>query len=228
VTRPRRGVALALALAVGAAGCGASLVNGSDRAYGYTNTYDVRRERRGSPDDVPVDGHQVTVRHGGHSVSGELLAASATEVVIQSDDRGRVRVPTASIERISIELYPSHGGSTALFTLGAMAIGVAGLVAAGNSGNNEAGYFLGGWGLVWLPLGLLVALPTAAAVSLSNEETAVRGTPKFEAVMAHLYEFARYPQVGHEVTPPAPPTPPPAPYAPPPPEEEGGPTPESD
>jgi hypothetical protein len=216
-------VAAALALAVGAGGCGASLANGVDRSYGFTGAV-VSSSSDLSAKDVPLSGHQVSV--GGKAldarVSGELIAASEAELVIDTrPEGGWRRVKIADVDWISIELYPSYAWLTAAVTVGAMGLGFYGLSHASDM-SHGANEFFGGWGLVWLPLGLFVALPTAIGVGLSNDHDVHRGSPEFDALVERLATFARYPQgePGHATpTPYEPPTraAPPSPSAAPPP-----------
>jgi len=216
--RPARAaVAAALALAVGAGGCGASLANGVDRSYGFTGTV-VSGSNDLSTKDVPLGGHQVTVggKALGARVSGELIAASESELVIDTrPEGGWRRVRTADVDWISIELYPSYAFVTAAVTLGAMGLGFYGLSHASDMshGPNE---FFGGWGLVWIPFGIFVALPTAIGVGLSNDHDVHRGTPAFDALVQRLHTFARYPQgEPGRATQGEPGRPTPAPYEPP-------------
>jgi hypothetical protein len=213
-------VALALSLELGAGGCGARLANGVDRTEGLSGPV-IDETSNLSSEDVPLNGHHVTVsgerRHT--TVSGELIAVSDSEIVIDTVADGRRRVPLADVDRISIELHPSAGLLTAAITIGAMGLGFYGTTHASDMshGTNE---FLGGWGLVWIPAGIFIGLPTAIITGLSNDHSARRGTPAFDALVGRLNTFARYPQglPGRAAVPPRPPGPAaPVPYEPPPP-----------
>jgi hypothetical protein len=227
------GVAVIAALATAPGGCAVRLADGVSRSSGFVHATNVPRSSAGSRDDVPVHGHHVRVsylRAGAvtdEQIAGELIAAGDTEVVIERSPRERVRIPVADVKSISIELAPSQVGPTLALSLGAMALGLAGLMVANDE--NAPNAFAGGWGLVWLPLGLFVALPTAIVLAATGDAGLQSRPSTLDSMMRNLYQFARYPQgeparpskpapvIGPPpappVTPPAaaPPTPPTAP-----------------
>jgi hypothetical protein len=217
----KRPIACVAAIALAAlSGCGVRLVDGASRSSGFVGGSYLPRGAAGSRDDVPVHGHRIHVVSAYDGlVSGELIAAGGTDLVIETDARERVRIPLADVRSIVIDLAPSHAGTTALMSLGAMGAGVAGLATLNES--NAVTVFFAGWGLVWLPLGLIVALPTAGIVAASGDgrlESQSVGLPR---MLAELYQFARYPQgepsraprPAPSITPPGPPPAPPPPPA---------------
>jgi hypothetical protein len=197
--RPRAGgawsacVAAAAALATAAGGCTVGLVSAVSRSGGYKGAGFVPRASSGSRDDVPVHGHRVNIgRRGGTVISGELIAASEDEVVVDSAVHRWVRIPAADVKYVEVELAPGQAGPTALMSLGAMVIGIFGI--AGLHESSWISVFLAGWGVVWVPLGLLVALPTAGVIAASGDSTLDSRYWGLAAVRRNLYEFARFPQ----------------------------------
>jgi hypothetical protein len=192
----RRGVAGRAAIAAGVAaglvayGCGSALKNGFDRSEGYRDSsYPLAP---GPVSDVPVRGHQVHIERvagGAGSLSGELIAASPRELTVDVAGGRRERVAVEEISLVSIELYPSHAGEALLITVAAIGIGIAGIASVGNHDNGFA-RFLGGWGIIWIPFGLVVGIPTVGGMALNARHQVAPGTPEF----GHLYKFARYPQ----------------------------------
>jgi hypothetical protein len=162
-----------------------------------------------------------------------LIAAAEDEVVVDSPGYGWLRIPMDEISFVTIELAPGQAGPVAVTSLAAIGVGVAGLGTLKESSSISA--FFAGWGLVWVPLGLLVALPTAGVIAANGDSTLDSREWGRAALAPHLYEFARFPQgdpgraakrpatgsaTAPPVTPPpvtAPPVTPPAVHAPSPP-----------
>jgi hypothetical protein len=200
----------ALALVLG--GCGVTLADGVSRAQGVSQG--GHYGDRGSRDEVPVRGHHVRVARRGDDppVAGELIAADERDLVIERWPGNRVRIPLADVEKVQIRLAPAHAGTTALVTIGAMAVGLVGLVTLEE--NSSVSAFFAGWGVVWLPLGLLVALPAAAIVAASGDGTVEARPSQHDRLVRNLYQFARYPQGDPEAPPkPVPPVDPAQPPA---------------
>jgi hypothetical protein len=142
-------------------------------------------------------------RVGDAPVSGELIAAGNADLVLETDARERVRIPLADVRSIVIDVIPSHAGPTTLISLGAMAAGIVGLGTL-NQGSTVSVFFAG-WGLVWLPLGLIVALPTAGVIAASGDGRLESQTVGLQRMVAELYQYARYPQGEPQAPKPAPP-----------------------
>ncbi|HEY7375498.1 MAG TPA: hypothetical protein VIF57_25295 [Polyangia bacterium] len=190
----RTGVVAALtALATAAGGCSVSLVDRTSRAGGFDGASYVSRGQFVSTDDVPVRGHFVRVTQmGGGEVAGELIAADQDEIVIAPPQGSWVRIPISRARSISVGLASPQAGAMMLISLGAMLAGLAGL--ASNPDRSSVSAFFGGWGVIWLPFGLIVALPSALVLLATGDGTLSSATIGMTALVHDLYQFARFPQ----------------------------------
>ncbi len=139
-----------------------------DRVRGVgSETSDTKLE------DVPVKGHDVVVELGEYcKFEGELLAQDWRSLWVLTDDRQLVRVPTARVRRVLVELYAS----------GSLATGV--VTTVGTLSTVTHGFFLVLTGPAWLISGI-----TSSVYESQTNDYGAKGSE-----LDSLWRFARYPQ----------------------------------